>query len=116
MRRMIADSTAAVSEKKSHWSVNGYLKDLQSIQFTDINKKWTLDNLVHNRVDVHWYADSLWKISCGYTKQVVIWRISSIVSNKMTLCWMGAMILSIFQKQLPVENLFYCTVQLTVHR
>ncbi len=59
------DSSQSVTEKNHHWSVNGYLKDLQSIQFTDINKKWTLDNLVHNRIDVHWFADSIWKFHLG---------------------------------------------------
>ena len=51
--------------KTSHWSVNGYLKDLQTTQFTDINKKWTLENLVHNRVDVHGFHDSSWKFHLG---------------------------------------------------
>ena len=58
-------SSGSSQEKKSHWDVNGYLKDLQSLQFTDINKKWTLDNLIHNRIDVHWHADSLWKFHLG---------------------------------------------------
>ncbi len=53
------------TEKISHWSVNGYLKDLQTTQFTDINKKWTLENLVHNRVDIHWFHDSSWKFHLG---------------------------------------------------
>ncbi|MDP4284199.1 MAG: hypothetical protein Q8891_07225 [Bacteroidota bacterium] len=53
------------TEKKSHWSVNGYLKDLQTTQFVDINKKWTLENLVHNRVDVRWFHDSAWKFHLG---------------------------------------------------
>ena len=59
------DSSQGTIEKAKHWVLNGYLKDLQSIQFTDIKKKWTLDNLVHNRLDLHWYADSLWKIHVG---------------------------------------------------
>ncbi len=53
------------TDKISHWSVNGYLKDLQTTQFTDINKKWTLENLVHNRVDIHWFHDSSWKFHLG---------------------------------------------------
>ena len=53
------------TEKTSHWSVNGYLKDLQTTQFTDVNKKWTLENLVHNRIDLHWFHDSSWKFHLG---------------------------------------------------
>ncbi|HSN08313.1 MAG TPA: hypothetical protein VLS85_04700 [Hanamia sp.] len=53
------------TDKISHWSVNGYLKDLQTTQFTDIRKKWTLENLLHNRVDLRWYHDSAWKFHLG---------------------------------------------------
>ncbi|MEO8415480.1 MAG: hypothetical protein ABI472_17600 [Ginsengibacter sp.] len=53
------------TKKISHWSVNGYLKDLQSVQFTDINKKWTMENLIHNRVDVHWFPHKSWKFHIG---------------------------------------------------
>ena len=62
------DSTGVAGmpvQKNSHWTINGYLKDLQTVEFTDINKKWTLENLVHNRVDVHWYHDSAWKFHLG---------------------------------------------------
>lgn len=59
------NTTISNADKISHWSVNGYLKDLQTTQFTDINKKWTLENLVHNRVDIHWFHDSSWKFHLG---------------------------------------------------
>ncbi len=69
--QIATDSTIAVVPKKSNWSVDGYLKDLQSIQFADINKKWTLDNLIHNRVDVHWFADRIWKIHVGLRNRLL---------------------------------------------
>lgn len=59
----VNDSTS--TEKISHWSVTGYLKDLQSVQFIEVNKKWTIDNLIHNRVDVHWYPADAWKMHLG---------------------------------------------------
>lgn len=65
------DSSGSKNDKVKHWSLNGYLKDLQSIQFTDINKKWTLDNLIHNRLDLHWYADSLWKVHVGLRNRLM---------------------------------------------
>ena len=52
-------------QKNSYWTINGYLKDLQTTEFTDVNKQWTLENLVHNRVDVRWYHDSAWKFHLG---------------------------------------------------
>lgn len=65
------DSSGITSEKVKHWAFNGYLKDLQSIGITDINKKWTLDNLIHNRIDLHWYADSLWKVHIGWRNRLI---------------------------------------------
>ncbi len=67
----LADSTATVSKTPKRWSVTGYLKDLQSIQFTDINKKWTLDNLVHNRVDVHYYSNNNLKFHVGIRNRLL---------------------------------------------
>ena len=60
-----SDGTFFNMGKPKKWSVTGYLEDLQGIQFTDINKKWTFSNLIHNHVDVHWYADSNWKFHIG---------------------------------------------------
>jgi hypothetical protein len=65
------DSLISDHEKKHNWSISGYLKDLQSVQFTNINEKWTLDNLVHNRMDVHWYADSNWKFHLGIRNRLL---------------------------------------------
>ncbi len=47
------------------WTINGYLKDLQYIQFKKVNDLWTFDNLVHNRIDVHWYPGNKWKVHVG---------------------------------------------------
>lgn len=62
------DSTAnsiVKMDRASRWSVAGYLKDLQTTEFTDVNKKWTLENLIHNRVDIHGFYDSSWKFHFG---------------------------------------------------
>ncbi|MEP7239032.1 MAG: hypothetical protein ABI685_14230 [Ferruginibacter sp.] len=47
------------------WAFSGYLKDLQYIQINKIDQPWILDNLIHNRLDVHWYPDSAWKVHLG---------------------------------------------------
>jgi len=62
------DSTLEVlpdTARLSKWTINGYLKDLQYLQFKDVNSQWTLDNLIHNRIDVHWYPESKWKLHLG---------------------------------------------------
>ncbi len=65
-----AEPAGDTTAKTNHWSVGGYLKDLQSIQFTDINKQWTLDNLVHNRFDIHWYPSQNWKVRVGVRNRI----------------------------------------------
>ena len=40
-------------EKK--WSLSGYLTNMQSVMFADVNDDWTSDNLIHNRLNFKWY-------------------------------------------------------------
>ena len=56
---------AKIDTSQSKWAISGYLKDLQYLQFKNVDDQWTLDNLIHNRVDVHWYPSSDWKIQVG---------------------------------------------------
>ena len=71
--------------KISYWSVNGYVKELQTTQFADINKKWALENLVHNRVDVHWYHDSAWKFHLGIRNRFFFGDSSALSVQKVLL-------------------------------
>ena len=38
----------------SNWSLNGYITNMQSFMFQDVNKDWMSDNLLHNRLNFHW--------------------------------------------------------------
>ncbi|MBT6837115.1 MAG: hypothetical protein HOA61_13830, partial [Bacteroidetes bacterium] len=42
-------------EKQKNWSLNGYVKDMQSILFTEVDSDWMNDNLIHNRLNFKWY-------------------------------------------------------------
>ncbi len=42
-------------EKERNWALNGYVKNMQTIMFSDINEDWTTDNLFHNRLNFKWY-------------------------------------------------------------
>lgn len=53
------------------WEIGGYLKDLQYIQFTDIQGQWTLNNIIHNRFDVHWYPSEEWKFNLGLRNRLI---------------------------------------------
>jgi len=79
------DSIRADQESIKHWSVNGYVKDLQSIQFTQLKKKWTLDNLVHNRVDLHWYADNYWNVHLGVRNRLLYGESVSVYRQQKSL-------------------------------
>ena len=37
------------SLKQKKWSLNGYVKYMQTLSFVDIDKNWISDNLIHNR-------------------------------------------------------------------
>ena len=41
--------------KTRNWSLNGYVKYMQTISFTEINEAWATDNLIHNRLNFNWY-------------------------------------------------------------
>ncbi len=36
-------------------TVNGYVKYLQTIFYNDFKGNWNTDNLIHNRINLHWY-------------------------------------------------------------
>jgi hypothetical protein len=46
------------SLKQSHFVLNGYVKDMQTFIFQDINGEWTVANLVHNRLNFKWFVSS----------------------------------------------------------
>lgn len=50
------DSTAVKKEKK--WTLNGYVKDVQSVFFADIEKDWLINNLIHNRINFKGYISN----------------------------------------------------------
>ncbi len=40
--------------KQRNWTLNGYVKYLQTISFQKISEKWMTDNLIHNRLNFNW--------------------------------------------------------------
>lgn len=61
----LSDSLGMHTRVPKKVTASGYLKDLQAIQITGGNQPWILTNLIHNRVDIHWFADSSWKFQLG---------------------------------------------------
>jgi len=49
-------NVAAQSESKKarNWSLNGYVKFMQTVSFQKIDEDWMTDNLIHNRLNFNW--------------------------------------------------------------
>ncbi len=71
--------------KVSKWATSGYLKDLQYLQFKNVNQQWTFNNLIHNRLDVRWYPDSSLKIHIGMRNRFFYGQSVSIYSQNESL-------------------------------
>ena len=41
-----------------NWSLNGYITNMQSFIFQNIDGDWTIDNLIHNRLNFKWVSKS----------------------------------------------------------
>lgn len=52
---MAQDSTAQKPAKLKKWELHGYIKDLETIDFVDGANTIVTDNLIHNRINFHWY-------------------------------------------------------------
>jgi len=44
--------------KPRNWTLNGYVKYLQTISFQKISDNWMTDNLIHNRLNFNWNINS----------------------------------------------------------
>lgn len=73
-----ADTTFSLNTPSKKVTLSGYLKDLQGIQILKVNQPWLLTNLVHNRFDIHYYADSNWKFQLGVRNRLYYGDTTSI--------------------------------------
>jgi hypothetical protein len=44
--------------KQRNWTLNGYVKYMQTISFQEIDKDWVTDNVLHNRLNFNWNINS----------------------------------------------------------
>jgi len=42
------------SSKQRNWTLNGYVKFMQTVSFREIDKDWMTDNVLHNRMNFNW--------------------------------------------------------------
>ena len=77
--------TTSLQAPQKKVAVTGYLKDLQSVQVFSAGTPWELTNLVHNRLDLHWRADSNWKFQLGVRNRFYYGDTASIAAVRPTL-------------------------------
>ncbi|MEA3316454.1 MAG: DUF1302 family protein [Bacteroidota bacterium] len=57
--------------KFSNITVNGYVKYMNTVMFSDINDIWMSDNLIHNRLNLRWYATNNLTVGLGLRNRFI---------------------------------------------
>jgi len=52
---LIYSANISAQDENKKFTVAGYISDLQSTLFDSINKKWTIGNLIHNRINFKYF-------------------------------------------------------------
>ncbi len=66
----IIASTIFAQEDVKKWELNGYITNMQSVQFEDIKGIWLNDNLINNRLDFNWYPNDKWRFNLGLRNRI----------------------------------------------
>ena len=45
----------SAQDGESKFTVNGYITNMQTVMFAETDEDWTIDNLLHNRLNLNWY-------------------------------------------------------------
>jgi hypothetical protein len=92
------DDSAVVVEKPSKIELSGYISNMQSVQFLDVQGAWINDNLLHNRLNFKWLPNDNIQFSIGlrnrlFTGETVKqypdygWIIKQSETGKANLMW-----------------------------
>ena len=67
---IVATINSTAQEELKDWEINGYITNMQSVQFQDINGTWLNDNLINNRLSFKWYPNEKWKFNLGLRNRI----------------------------------------------
>jgi len=67
----VATGLSAQGEKPSDISLNGYVKYMNTAIFDEFDTFWTLDNLIHNRLNFKWHMGSSLTLTAEARNRVV---------------------------------------------
>ncbi|MEM1318674.1 MAG: hypothetical protein AAGG75_00390 [Bacteroidota bacterium] len=66
----LLSSLSAQEDTPRNWSLNGYIKDLQSANIVDGVDQLLQDNLLHNRLNFRWYISERWNFRADLRSRV----------------------------------------------
>ncbi|MEN8121983.1 MAG: hypothetical protein ABFS35_16660, partial [Bacteroidota bacterium] len=66
----IMASTVFSQEEEKKWELNGYITNMQSVQFENVHGVWLSDNLINNRLNFNWYPNDKWKFNFGLRNRI----------------------------------------------
>lgn len=72
---------AAQEEKKRKWELNGYVKDLQSELFENIDSNWLSNNMLHNRLNFKWFMNDKFTFSAEARTRLIWGDFISLVPD-----------------------------------
>ena len=71
---------AFAQEELKKWELNGYVTNMQSVQFEDIKGVWLNDNLINNRFNFNWYPNDKFKFNLGLRNRIFTGESVKLVS------------------------------------
>ena len=51
----ILSFSLSAQDGENKLAVNGYITSMQTVMFAEADEDWIIDNLLHNRLNFHWY-------------------------------------------------------------
>jgi len=66
---VITTTISAYSQKS--WTLSGYVSNMQSVMFDSIGNDWTNDNLIHNRLELRYYAPKYFTIGIDARSRLI---------------------------------------------
>ncbi|MCF6239983.1 MAG: hypothetical protein L3J74_01410 [Bacteroidales bacterium] len=57
-------------EELKNWELSGYITNMQTVQFQNIDSNWINDNLIHNRINFTWYPNDKWTFKIAMRNRI----------------------------------------------
>ena len=75
----ILSAGLSAQDSESKLTLDGYLTNMQTVMFADADEPWIIDNLLHNRLNFHWYPSQHFSASLQLRNRLLFGE--SVTSN-----------------------------------